>query len=839
MKIKKKLLSLITIAVLAITVVPVFAEEADKDVQNSGYVVSVEAGLDGVMVEGKASPVSVKIKNNDKDFEGVLRIIVPATYDQKSLAYEKAVTIPSGGEKTFSVLLPSISTVSFLRIELENDKGKITYSQQEKIISLPVGQDAVLGVLSSDYTGLNYFDGAAVNTYNGIVSAKMIQLNADNLPEVSDGLEICDFILIDNYNTSQLSEAQQNAIVGWVNNGGILILGTGSKASVVLEGFSDTICPVTVDGLGKSSIIVHSGVNYELENVDTASINADGWYDIQGNIANGAPVWQSFYGGGSVLILSYDLAMNPIANWTEGRDSLAENILSNAGTDTIYDSMIYGSSDAYNGYRLSEAVNGVDRNKIPNALLYGVIFLVYVIGIGPVSYLILRAMDKREKIWIVMPAVALGFTLIIMATSMIYKIHKPFIDAVSVLEYNNGTTVTKTYMSVQSPKGKAYSIDLSKDYNQIAPWNDDDVSYDEVGTTDYHYSIVDEGDHIAISMKQNMAFTKQSLMAEKQEYQSGTGFDTNLTCTLLGFEGTLTNNTGYALTNVVIYYNDEYIFVGKMKNGETVNLDASDLESYSGLSYNLSQWMEEVPDSYNSIFDNTEHYRDLVDNQNLYDVMEYRIADLSMNQGMIFGMIDDYESDVADSFGTKVYSMGIAVSYFYQVVEEYQNYSVFIDDINDYMVGGNNISYSSDYPEGFDYFYDTSDLYVYDDTGMEVLYDFYGVDLTSAQLINNNMPNDTDEDAMLDIDDFDSLEEYYEYLDNYTYSLYGEDYCKVQLYNYTTQQYEDVFEANVNTVANIQPYINENGWMQVRYYIDDTNEWGYYAPNISLVGGEQ
>lgn len=838
MKIKKKLISLITIAVLVMTVVPVFAEEADKDVQNSGYVVSVEAGLDGVMVEGKATPVSVSIRNNDKDFEGVLRVIVPTTYDQKSLAYEKAVTIPSGGEKTFSVLLPSISTVSFLRIELENDKGKITYSQQEKIISLPVGQEAVLGVLSSDYTGLNYFDGVAVNTYNGIVTAKMIQLNADNLPEVSDGLEICDFILIDNYNTSQLSEAQRNAIAGWVNNGGILILGTGSKASVVLEGFSDTICPVTVDSLSKNSITVHSGVTYELENVDVAGITTNGWYDIQGNIATGAPAWQSFYGGGSVLILSYDLAMNPIANWTEGRTSLAENILSNAGTDTIYDNMIYGSSDAYHGYYLSDAVDGVDRNKIPNALLYGAIFFVYVIGIGPVSYLVLRAMDKREKIWIVMPAVALGFTLIVLATSMIYKIHKPFIDAVSILEYNNGATVTKTYMSVQSPKGKAYSIDLSADYTQVASWNDDDVSYNDVGTTNYRYAIVDAGDHIKISMEPNMAFTKQSLMAEKQEYQSGTGFDTNLTCTLSGFEGTLTNNTGYDLTNVVISYNDQFIFVGKMKNGETVNLNASDLESCSNLSYGFTEWMEEAPDDY-GLFHDTEHYRDLVDNQNLYKVMDEREYELSMNQGMIFGMIDGYESDVVDSFGTKVYSTGIAVSYFYQVVEEYQNYSVFIDDINDYMVGGDNISYTSDYPEDFDYFYDTTDLDMYGETEMEVLYDFYGVDLTSAQLINNNMPSTIDTDTMLDIDDFDSMEEYYEYLNQYAESFDEGDYCNVQLYNYTTQQYEDVFAAGVNTVANLHPYINENGWMQVRYYIDDTDTWGYYAPNISLVGGEQ
>lgn len=795
-------------AKLAVPLTLVYADEADKDVANSGYSLSVEAGLDGVLVEGKACPVAVTVSNNSQDFEGVLRVIIPATYVQSSIAYEKNVTIPNGGTKTFSFLLSDIQDVSFLRIELENAKGKIIYSAREKITPFTVGEKAIIGCLSSDYTGLNYFDGASVDTSSGIVQAKMIQLNADNIPEVSDGLEICDFILIDNYNSSQLSEAQQNAIVGWVNNGGILIFGTGAKASVVLEGFTDTVCPIAVGSLSKNSILVDASVTYTLDNVDTVDITAEGWSDLQGSIAVGAPAWQTLYGGGSVLVLSYDLAMNPIANWKEGRVSLAENILSSAGTDAIYDDILYSSADSYGGsYYMEDAVNGVDRNKTPNALLYGALFFLYVIAVGPIAYLILRAMNKREKIWVVMPAITLGFTLIILASSMIYKISKPFIDEISVLEYSNGSVITRTYMSAQSSKGKAYSIDLTEGYNQIASWNDD-VAYADYDTTNYSYALVDEGDHISISIEDDMPFTKQSFAAVKQEYQSGTGFDTSLTCTLSGFEGELTNDTGYDLSNVVIYYNDSFIYVGSMKQGETAELHMSDMESINSLSYSLYEWMIDIQDADNSLR-GREEYREFLDNQNVYYVMEDRVYDLSVNQGMVFGMIDNYESDIVDNSGVKVYSAGVAVSYFYQMPEEYKNYSFYIGDINDYMVGGDNISYTSDYPEGFDYFYDTDypEMYV---EAMEVLYDFSGVDTTGAQLINTNMYADNDE-----------------------------DYCSVQLYNYTTQQYEDVFVAGVSTVANLHPYINEDGLMQVRYYWDSDDDYWYgYAPNITLVGGE-
>ena len=833
MKVKKVILSVLVLIAMFLTAVPVYAEdESEKDVETSGYSVTIEAGLDGVLVEDKASPVSITVKNVTEDFEGTLRVIVPATYDQKSLAYEKSIVVPKGGEKTFSILLPGISNVSFLRVELENSKGKTIYSKQEKIVSYEVGQTAVLGILSSDFTGLNYFDGVSVTSTNGIVSAKAIQLNVENIPEVSDGLEICDFILIDNYNTSQLSAEQRNAIVGWVNNGGVLIVGTGSKALSTLEGFTDTVCPVQTGALTKKTLDIWN--TEPLENVDAVDITANGWNDVQGAIAYGAPAYQALYGGGSVLVLSYDLAMNPIANWNAGRSVLAENILSNAASDSVYDKIIYGNSDSYDSYSLRNAVEGADKNKIPNALLYGGIFFIYVLAIGPIAYLVLRGMDKREKIWIVMPAIALLFTIIILITSMNYKIRKPFIDAVSIIEFNNGFKDTKTYMSVQNPKGKAYSIDLSENYNQVASWNDDDVSYEEVGMTNYSHSIVDATDYLSVSMQPAMAFTKRNVMAEKQEYQQNAGFTTNLTCNLSGFEGTITNNTGYDLSNVVAVYNGQFIYMGEMKDGASAQVKAANLKSLNSLSWNMKEWLDKLPKDI--AFFNYESDYLARNNQNVYEVMRGRAEIMEMNQGMIFGMVDDYSSDLVKGNNTKLYAVGVAVGYFHQVVEEYQNYTSFIDDINDYMVGGSNIQYSEDYPSGFESFPDMEDYDLYGASEIFVLYDFSSIDTTGAQLINRSMDLYSED---VDIDDFDSLEDYNNYVESLMDEMYNyEDYTKVQLFNYTTQQYEDVFVSG-NIIEDMTPYINEKGWMQVRYYTDDVDTWGCYAPVISLVGGER
>lgn len=845
MKSKSRIFLLILTAVLCLIMgyQTAYGTEDDKDVENNAFVVDVEVGIDGVAVEYRSTPVTVKVRNLGDDFEGTLRVIIPATYSQKSLAYEKTVTVPSGGEKSFSILLPDIQNTSFLRIELENTRGKILLSKRQSYTSKVQGQEAVVGVLSSDYTGLNYFDGTTINTNNyGVFSAKLLQLTADNIPEVGAGLDTCDYILIDNYNTSQLSDEQIQAIVSWVNNGGILIFGTGSKASVVLEGFQNTLAPAVIGNLSKGSLSVYSYDSYSVDRVDIADISMNNWMDIQGLIAPGAPAWQSIYGGGTVTILSYDLAMNPIANWKEGRGQLAVNILSNTATVDQFSRISGNVTDKFDQYEIEGVVSHVDRNKIPNSLLYGAIFLVYVVAIGPAAYLVLRAMDKREKLWIVMPGVAFGFTMIILLTSMMYKIHKPFVDDFSIVEFSNGLRSTTSYMSIQSPKGKEYDVDLNPAYQEVATWNQD-VDYSQIAGTDYEYAIRDRGDHLMLHMAQNMAFTRQNLSAEKHEYSENRGLVTNFSCSVSGVEGELYNETGYDLKNVVVCYYDKYVFVGDMKNGDKfVVKPGSSYDITAVGSWDMSAWMDKTPNDYGELqrfFGTSDEYAALTENQLVYRMLRGKAGELELYQGMIFGMIDDYDPEITDDNKVKMYSAGLAVSYFQQIPEEYQQYSVFIDDINDYMVGGDKVAYTDDYPDGYSYFYDVEDRDMFGEPVLEVLYDFSSLNMRGAMLLNNDVAAGSASNTDYDPDIMD-LDDYYNYIAEYESDY--RSYASVELYNTHTGQYDKVFENGEASVTDLTPYVDANGWMLIRYTDDPQNSNGYYecyGPHISLIGGEQ
>ena len=136
---------------------------------------------------------------------------------------------------------------------------------------------------------------------------------------------------------------------------------------------------------------------------------------------------------------------------------------------------------------------------------------------------------------------------------------------------------------------------------------------------------------------------------------------------------------------------------------------------------------------------------------------------------------------------------------------------MFVDDINVYQVGGDNIPYDSSYPQDYSTL-DTEDRYLYGESELDVLYDFQTLDMTGAQLLNPDYGE--------------------EYDDNY------EEYCMVQLYNYQTGQYDDVFTSG-GTVTDLTPYLNEENWMVVRYYTDQPDAWGGAAPKLTLVGGER
>ena len=515
---------------------------------------------------------------------------------------------------------------------------------------------------------------------------------------------------------------------------------------------------------------------------------------------------------------------------------LAENLISQS----------LGTADPSrwaNGYSLIDdfenCFGAVDGNRAPSALLYAGVFLLYVLAIGPIMYVILRKMDKREWMWVIIPAMSLIFTLIVFATSMFYRIRRPFVDEVAIVEYQPGAVRTQSVFQLQSPKNKAYDVEVNKEYREVSPQTQ---SYGS-STDKYSCVIRDNGDHTNIKIPKGNAFMPMTYKATKTAALQGTGFDTDLTYHMDGATGTVTNNTGYTLKNVIICYGtDYYAVMGDMAPGATVTLDGTMWNDY--VSYDLEEWIGEEPRNLLGLETNDKDYR--IKNA-CYNAMDGWRNNFTVSDWMIFGMIDDYESDLVDGFKVKDYSCGLVCQQIFAMPEEYAQYASFVDDLDAYLVGGDNIAYdTSKYPEGYDsqYLYGDHDT-LYAGSEVNYLYDI-GMLLPYLSVENSYLISDdavaahvaTEED--LQTPDTSPDDWNYEDYEDWMQSYLGDsgEYTGLRWYNWQTATYEERFTGIDDAMVPLADYVSPEGWIAIQYYAPDTGSGEFILPKVSLAGGE-
>ena len=186
-----------------------------KKVTKKNADVSMETfcGIDGFAVYDNPVPIFVTVTYN-KDFTGSIRITPVMENGQTIVAYGEDISLAKGEAKTFSFTPSTLGSNGKVKIELLDEKEKVIYAETDKVSLTIIGTNVVMGILSDDYSGLNYFDGvpAAFGSYQGVINT--LELTNTSFPESKDALSILNYILIDNYDTANLSDEQYAALKG-------------------------------------------------------------------------------------------------------------------------------------------------------------------------------------------------------------------------------------------------------------------------------------------------------------------------------------------------------------------------------------------------------------------------------------------------------------------------------------------------------------------------------------------------------------------------------------------------------------------------------------------------
>lgn len=662
---------LVTISVMLFPALVLHAaQDTEKVNKNQNFTMETECGIDGFAAYDNPVVIKVTVESRN-NFTGTLRVVPVVDNGQKVAAYGEEISLAAGEKKNFTFIPSALGSSGKIKVELTDDKGKVVYSEQEQVKLVSIGENVMTGILSDDYSALNYFDGIKINlsNYSGIVST--LELNKASLPADSGALSVLDYIILDNFDTASLSDEQYTALKEWVNNGGVLILSLGSNYQNVLHVFKDDFITGTIGKLEKKDVKLGETVNigntenagevadgqqsteneeesgntrqreedYIIKDVDLVEFAFDGASELT-DLSDNQTAYQKKVGAGNVVVLSYSLGMEPVISYAH-KDAMARLLLQTTATDAVLTRLngaSYNASAMYNGIQLAKTA---DINKKPSGLLYGGILFLYVVLVGPVLYLILKTCKKREKIWIAIPLVSLVFTGIIYLTGFIYRVSTPLINTFSIVDIEDGFKTEKVYANITCPKAQEYTVRIKEGYSEFR-CNMDDYSYSMFNSGDsggkYDFLIRKTGDGTEIMLDNDETFESTALYMKKTSENDMGTIDCDLQCKTTGFEGTITNNTDYDLKGVVVTFENYFYQVGDMKRGEQVTIDPSKI--IVAVEYG----------TFESLYGNNPNLysdRELYSAYQIDTTMENSFIDKeAYNQGCVWGKISSYQPDI-------------------------------------------------------------------------------------------------------------------------------------------------------------------------------------------------
>lgn len=681
--------------------------------KNADFTLSAEYGLGGLAYYDMPAMVSVTVECKE-NFTGMLRV-TPEDNSGSTVAYGVDISLSAGETKTFRLVPTTLGNNGRINIEILDEKGKVVYGERNDIFLSSGGDKVSVGILSDDYSALSYFDGIGVEIDGAPGTTSIFELTKENFPEDANALSLMQYLLIDNFDTAGLSDEQYGALKTWVQEGGILILGLGSNYQNVLHCFNDSFITGTLGTLEKKDVTWHVLQDASaLPSMDTDTEGAteansgeqtgeeesteattgeekDGGETEQtpeisedtGEIAEGCTlnldciefrledgeslsenttedsVYIKKAGSGRVVVLAYSMGMEPMSS-SSSKKSIAKFIMEESQAIATRDKF-YGMDQErgtmYSGLNVAALV---DTSRKPSAILYGIILLIYVVLVGPVLYLILKALNKREKIWIAVPLVTLVFTAVMYATGFLYRINKPQVSTFTVIQLQEEVKAEKIYTNVVCPKPKEYTVQFAEGYTGFRK-DVDDYSYSILSSATYmgggaiscDYMLKENSKGTQMFLNCSEPFQQTELTINKNSDNNIGTLDSNLTCSTTGFEGTVTNNTCYDLKDVVVTFETYLYMAGDIKKGETITIDSSRI-------------IESNPyGSFDRLYPADRLYtdREMYLRYQVNTMVETSVVDMdAVNKGYIWASIPSYQPDLVKDSDVKRVGCGVLLT---------------------------------------------------------------------------------------------------------------------------------------------------------------------------------
>ncbi|MDX1613533.1 MAG: hypothetical protein R3300_04430, partial [Candidatus Promineifilaceae bacterium] len=353
------------------------------------------------------------------------------------------------------VFLPGL--VSDLEVELVDERGQqIASTTSNNLDSLPANS-LLYGVVSSTPGTLSFLETVTV----GRPEAGVAFLRLNDLPEVPAAWNALDVLVIHDVDTAQFTASQLAALESWVATGGQLVVAGGPNWPRTTATLA-RLLPVALQGTRTvtelPALQAAVGVPFRDEGpflVSDASLGSGEALVVE----NGLPLLSRKESGqGAVYFLALDPALAPLDDW-DGSPLLWSEVAASVPTPPPWGRSMQDS------YAATNAVTSLPSLALPSTLQLLLFLGVYVVVIGPVNYLILRRLHRRELAWVTIPALVLLFSGAAYLTGFQLKGNDIIINQMSVVygAAEGDDVRAQSLLALYSPRRRTYQVQLPQE----------------------------------------------------------------------------------------------------------------------------------------------------------------------------------------------------------------------------------------------------------------------------------------------------------------------------------------------------------------------------------------
>ncbi|MBN2146878.1 MAG: hypothetical protein JW726_05800, partial [Anaerolineales bacterium] len=320
--------------------------------------------------------------------------------------------------------------------------------------------DLLFGIVASvpsAFTLLNDLD-----PENG--SASVAHIDPKALPDRAQGFEALDVLFFSDVDTGVLTFEQREALAGWLANGGLLVVSGGlgwQKTAAGLASFLPVEPESSQDLSSLDSLSSFSRSQQPLPEPAQAIPVASGTLLTGAMVLveqNDVPiVIQRQYGLGEVYYLAFDPSAEPIKNW--------------GGMIAFYQAMLAfradqpGWASGFTNWQMAqEAASSLPGIALPSAILVCGFLSIYVVMVGPVNYLALRYLKRRELTWITIPVLVTVFSIFTLAIGGISRGRIPLVNQLSIVQVWPDVDRARVdgLIGIYSPRRTTYQVEIAQ-----------------------------------------------------------------------------------------------------------------------------------------------------------------------------------------------------------------------------------------------------------------------------------------------------------------------------------------------------------------------------------------